>query len=255
MMELRPVVLALPLLLGGCFVNELVLDRARLEADVPVPPPAMVPDSAKGGRFHGQLALWTMDMEDSIAPDQSWKRVPLGVQGQLQVVSGPRLRWIFGAGFSNTMSAWTGPAFSVRNSLLRWDIEMLLGLTHFRSHLQGHVQHEDDGVRTRLESVEDDAEGNHFWGQWTLRARAVRSGPWAELRFLPDFSWGNLSSPGSDAQTVRVRSAVTTLGTGWVQETRSGSLWVLGVRGIGVEDEMLPQLLLSWQTPLGRSKD
>lgn len=256
MRTLRAAVSVLPpLLLGGCFTNELVLDRARMEADVPVPPPAMVPDSAEAGSFHAQFALWTTGLEDSVAPDKFWKRAPVGAQGQLQVVSGPHLRWIFGAGMSNTMSAWTGPAFSVRNSMLRWDVEMLLGLTHLRSRLDGHVRHEYDGVRTSLDSVEDDDESNYFWGQWTLRARAARSGPWAELRFLPAFSWGNLSSPGSDAETIRIRSAVTTVGAGWVQEMRSGFLWTLGVRGIGIEDEMLPQMILSWQMPLGRSKD
>lgn len=248
--------LLLPAILGGCTVNHLVLDRARLEADVPMPPPAMVPDSARPGSVHGQLAVWTMETDDSIGAGMRWSRSPVGAQAQIQVVAGPRLRWIAGGGFSRTLSMWTGPVLSVRNSRLRWDAEMLVGATRFRSRLEGRwVPHgvDEEGLSATDESAAADQTG--FWGQGTLRCRAVRSGPWTELRFLPSFSWGDLSKASGSVEELRVRKTMAALGAGWLQETRGGSLWILGGRVIGIGDAAFPQLVLSWQTPIGGAKE
>lgn len=246
-------VLALGLLAGGCSVNQMVLDRAHLEADVPVPPPAMVPDSAERGSSHAQFVLWSMESGDSVGRGLVWSRSPVGAQLQLQVVSNPHLRWAVGAGYSRTVSVWFGPVLSVRNSLVRWDVEMLFGMTRFHSLIVGHERFEDaEGEMREGKPSSNETEQAGFWGQWTLRCRAARSGPWAELRYLPSFSWGDLASNGVNSGDLRIRRTVAAVGAGWVREMPGGSLWNAGVRGIGIGDEMFPQYLLSCQVPFGK---
>lgn len=242
--------------LSGCYNGEMVVDRAWLESDLPVPPPAFVPDSSRkrdgfvqfGFRFAEKRNLETGN-------EQHWDVAPMAVQCQAQQVINPHLRFVLGGSYSNSTSLWLGPVMSVRNSILRWDIELIMGGTSVEGWIVGHERRRDTEGGTIIgqpDSIQfDDV---RIWGQAALRTRMKGTGPWLEGSVLPSFRWGTLEGPpGKTTLDAQVESTIGVLGGGWIQEIRGGSSVILGVRTALVGDKAhLPHYLISVQKRLPR---
>lgn len=244
------------LLLSGCYDNQMVVDRAWIVADLPVPPPAFVPDSSriKDGFVQAGLQL-SEGRTFEPGNNKRWDVAPLSAQLQLQQMLTPRIRLVLGGCYSNSASAWVGSAMSVAGSNPRWDLEFLLGGTWATGQIVGH---QEDALKLgeSSESIPDSifVDEPRGWGQAALRARMIRSGPWMELRLLPWFLWGTLEgTPDKTTQNASVVSSIAVLGGGWIQEFRGGSSVILGVRTAFVDDEgVQPHFVIGVQKRLSR---
>lgn len=247
--------------LSGCATNTMVLERASMTADLPIPPPAMVPESTPPSSVFGQISLETIrgdfaevHQDWGAIEERYWGEVPWAGRLQFQFVHGPHLRWVVGGGYSVSGSIWTGPVISVGNSLVRWDMDLILGATYVRANFQGFARIHDVEQSRRFPSETSFRSGPTVWGQWALRVRARSSGPWGELRYLPVFRWGTLESDlAQDVRAAAVASTLGAYGLGWVQEFADGSSVVAGFRNIGIDgDALRPQALLSVQMAFPR---
>lgn len=242
--------------LSGCYNGKMVVDRAWLEADLPVPPPAFVPDSSRKGDDFVQFGVRLSDKRTlETGREQRWDVAPFAAQAQMQHVISPRFRWVLGGSYSNSASLWTGPVMSVRNSILRWDIETILGCTWAKGGIEGHEYLKDDeGVSRTGASDTSLFNEPRLWGQASLRTRLVGTGPWLEAGILPSFRWGTLQGKvNPNTLDAKVESSIGVLGVGWIQELQGGSSVILGMRMAFVNDEtQLPHYVIAVQKRLPR---
>lgn len=249
--------LALPVLLfQGCL--SIVLDQTHVRGVVAMPTPAVVPDSVRAGSLHGTLSLELSDTgaRSSVKlPDQTWSRPWASAGGQLQWVVGPHLRLLAGAQASSVgASWWGGPVVSVRDGLMRWDVELLAGSSRLEYDVRGRVTDtESDGSIRRNDTLVSQGSGRRLWGQTALRARSHRSGPWVEGRLVPSVWITTLKDTttfGSPAEDEVVMQSVSAISGGWIQEFRDGSMILAGVRSTRMEGATSLSFLVSLQKPI-----
>lgn len=255
---LRLVVLALPaMLFQGCLA--IVLDQTHVRGEIPMAMPAVVPDSVRSGSLHGTLAI---ELADSSARsrgedyEQSWSRSWGSAGGQLQWVVGPHLRLVGGAQ-ANAIGAswWGGSVISVRDRVMRWDVELLAGSSRLEYDVRGRVTGgtSSDGSRDRNDTLVSQGSGRRLWGQTALRGRAHRSGPWLEWRLVPGVwitTLKDTATSGSRADDEPVVQTVSSLGGGWIQEFRNGSMILAGVRSTRMEGATTLSMVVAVQKPI-----
>lgn len=242
-------------LFQGCL--SIVLDQTHVRGQVAHPAPAVVPDSVRPGSLHGSLSV---ELSDSNArssvksPEQTWTRPWVAGGGQLQWVAGPHLRLVAGAQASPTgASWWGGPVLSVRDRFMRWDMELLAGASRLEYEVRGRVVGSNDGDEERDDTLLVQGFGRRVWGQTALRGRAHRSGPWAEWRVAPAVWIATLrdtSHRESLAKDKPVFQTSSSLGGGWIQEFRDGSMVLVGVRSTRMEGATSVSMLVSLQRPI-----
>jgi len=247
-LRVAPLLLLIPLL-PGC--QAVVMDRAKLEADLPLASPAMLPDSARPGSVHLAAALRVSDgMAGTDGDAADWKLSPIGGAGQVQVVASPGLRLVAGAGYGGSPSAWTGLVLATRSRRVGLDVELLAGTTQGRYRLDGHVK-DLDAEWAEDNTLHVDGTDWHSWGQGAVRLQAVKSGPWIECRVLPWFPVGTIRDPKGRVFSTTVRWTVSSLALGWTQQTSSGDLFTAGVRTVSIDGSMPNlQLVASLQHPV-----
>lgn len=252
----RLAALVLPLILfQGCL--SIVLDQTHVRGQVALPPPAVVPDSVRTGSLHGSVAIELSDSNTRASvktPEQTWTRPWGSASGQVQWVVGPHLRLAAGAQASPTgASWWGGPVVSVRDRVMRWDMELLAGTSRLEYDVRGRVTSSNDGDGGRNDSLVMKGSGRRLWGQVALRGRAHRSGPWMEWRAVPGVwitTLKDTTTQGTPAADKPVFQAVSALGGGWIQEFRDGSMILAGVRSTYMEGAMSVSMLVSLQKPI-----
>ena len=239
--------LAASILLSGCL--SLVVEQARIDADIPLAPPAVVPDSVKPGDFFLQASL-KAGRTDLQVDEVEWRTDPVGGSLQMQFVGTRHSRVMAGLGYGGSPSAWIGTVWSARNSILRWDVEALFGATYAKSHLEGSVQGSDDeGGRVHDSLSPVDRRTLSGWAQFALRVRTRGSGPWAEWRILPGFCAGELSDPKGRVDSKAVVVAMDSWAAGWIAEFANRDMAILGARVVNPEADGFRhiQALAGWQ--------
>lgn len=253
----RLAALAFPaILFQGCL--SIVLDQTHVRGQVALPPPAVVPDSVRAGSLHGSVAVELADSSSSAGsktPEQTWTRPWGSASGQVQWVVGPHLRMVAGAQASPIgASWWGGPVVSVRDRVMRWDMELLAGSSRLEHDVRGRVTDtESDGSIRRNDTIVSQGSGRRLWGQVALRARSHRSGPWVEGRLVPSVWITTLKDPttsGFPAEDEVVMQMVSATAGGWIQEFRDGSMILAGVRSTRMEGATSLSLLVSLQRPI-----
>lgn len=255
--RIRLAVLALPaILFQGCL--SIMLDQTHVRGEVPMTPPAVVPDSVRVGSLHGTVSIELADSNTRSSvktPEQTWTRSWGSAGGQVQWVVGPHLRLVAGAQASPIGATWWGgPVVSVRDRVMRWDMELLAGSSRIEYDVRGRVVGtSDDGEQRRNDTLVARGSGRRLWGQTALRARSHCSGPWIEGRMVPSVWITTLS----DTATTRSRAAdksvvqvVSAIGGGWIQEFRDGSMILAGVRLTQMEGASSVSMLVSLQKPI-----
>jgi hypothetical protein len=243
-------------LFQGCL--SIVIDQTYVRGDVAMPAPAVVPDSAPSGSIHGSLFL---DVSDTVTrpskklPEQTWTRPWASAGGQVQWVVGPHLRLLGGAQASSIgASWWGGPVVSVRDRLMRWDMELLAGTSRLEYEVRGRVTGSDwDDEPQRNDLIGSRGSGRRLWSQAALRARSHRSGPWVEGRLVPSVWITNLkdtATVGAQAQDEVVMQSVSAIAGGWIQEFRDGSMVVAGIRSTRMDRATSLSFLVSLQKPI-----
>ena len=235
------------LLLQGCL--SIVLDQAKITGELPLVPPAVVPESAPEGSLHGQLAVRVSEELGHHGGKIHWNSYPLAGDGQIQWVMNRHLRFLAGGSLSPSgVSGWAGPVFSTQDRLLRWDIELLAGTSPITYELEGRVvDSEDDETGDFTRSG---GEVRRSWGQCALRARALESGPWGEVRIVPALYVGSLADPRGRIEPYDVIAGALSVGGGWIQEFRGGTLILVGGRSTLFAGSWTPSFVLSVQRPL-----
>ncbi|HNY31687.1 MAG TPA: hypothetical protein PKO15_12430 [Fibrobacteria bacterium] len=246
----------LPVAIGCMFSGCVHIDvtRVKVDADLALPAPPIVPDSAQPGKIYGQGAL-RVSSADPVGGDAvCWNNSPVGVDAALQYVVTRHVRILAGGSMSSTPSAWIGLGTNVRNSILAWDFDVLAGTTRSKVAIQGLVsgRHEEED-RERNTPVSDEGDRLLSWMQFAARVRARGSGPWMEFRLQPGMAVGVLKDPEGDADDRGTSASATAMGIGWVQEFRGESALIVGARKVNTwldeESSVVAQGLVSWVQP------
>jgi len=247
--------LLLPLLcLTGCV--EMVLDRARLDADLPMPPPAFVPDSTRQGDLYVQGGLRVSDGTFVGSETNKWSSLPVGGYVQAQIAVLPTVRWIAGAGRSSKSLVWTGIVGRHRNFGFQNEIELDFGGSDGSAHLEGHLKDSEADYNdfTDTGTVYSDQRGWRTWFEASFRTRSSSSGPWFELRILPSFDWGTITkNPGAPLEySLLVETSSLGFAAGWIQDFSNGSSFLVGGRLVTMGKAPDAQFLASYQWRLAK---
>lgn len=246
LLRLAPIALAFALL-QGCL--SMVIDAAKLEADMPLAPPPFRPDSARIGSLLAQASLKLTPGSRDVDTTSTWKDFPVGGSFQVQQIWGEHWRGVVGGGFSRSASAWVGAVAGIRTETSNWDMDLLVGFTEVRYGIGGHVEGDDndDDVNYPLSTS-----GKRVspWSQFALRWSARGSGPYLEERTVL-LHWSALRDTSKyDVDPVYVGTSVSCLGGGWKWERPGGSILSAGARFVQAGKSIEGQLLLQFQLPI-----
>jgi hypothetical protein len=244
-----------PLLsLTGCV--EMVLDRARLDADLPMPPPAFVQDSTRQGDLNFQGGVRISDGTFIQSQTYRWSSLPVGGYAQVQYSVLPSVRWVAGAGRSSKSLVWTGVVARRRNFGFQNEIEVDFGGSDGSAHLEGHLKDSEADYNEFTDTglVLSDQRGWRTWFQASFRTRCASSGPWFEFRLLPSFDWGTITkNPGAPLEySLLVETASLGFGAGWIQDFSNGSSLLVGARLVTMGKAPDAQFLASCQWRLSK---
>lgn len=238
--------------LCGCIFIKVT--SVRVDADLAMPAPPMLPDSIRAGQFFGQMGVRFASAQPVESDSFQWRAPRVGGDIGVQYVASRHVRILSGASVSSTPSAWFGMGTNVRNTYLAWDFDALFGATWTKVNIHGQVTGwEDESDPQRKSSLVDQGSRVLPWMQFAVRTRMRGSGPWLELRVQPGMKLGVLVDPEDAAEDQSVVSITTATGGGWIQEFPNGSALVVGARTVGTQLENVTggsaQGFASWVQP------
>jgi hypothetical protein len=229
-------------LLQGC----LVVDQARLEADMPQAPPTFRPDSARTGSVMVQAALKVTPGSRDVDSACTWKDFPVGGVVQLQQIWGDHWRGVLGGSYSRGGSAWIGAVAGIRTASSTWEMDMLVGFTQVRYGITGH---KESWFGDTEYTVSTSGRRLSPWSQFALRWAARGSGFYIEERTML-LHWSALRDTAGGDSPLYFGTSMSSLGLGWKWEWPGGTILSAGARMVQLGGTVEEQALVQFQRTL-----